>query len=157
MIQLHPPLSGMPLAFVSLLVILESLRGVPGVSRRLPQIRPLLVLVIVVSSILSFVSGYQASSDLGTLPPVLENELGTHHAVGRFLLINSLLLGTFAWVRGIARRGAAVWSLAYYLFLLGQCVLTVWVGLLGGRLVFEHGFGVKPAQQVGEALATPTG
>lgn len=156
MVQLHPPLSGMPLAFVLLLASLESLRALPAVSRRITAVRPLLVFAVVASTLFSFLSGYQASSDLGTLTSALEGELGTHHAVGRFLLINALLLGTFAWIQSIARRAQAMWSVAYYAFLATQLALTLWVGSLGGDLVFHHGFGVKAAEHEAPGATQPT-
>lgn len=143
MIALHPPLSGMPLAFVVLLALLESCRIVPTFRSSLAVTRHVLVCAVVVSTIATFLSGYQASSDLGDLAPAVQDELGSHHAWGRILLINSLLMGTFSWLAKRATHGkGALWAL-YFLALGVQLVLSVAVGFMGGELVFGRGLGVR--------------
>ncbi len=91
MIALHPPLSGFPLAFVSLLIGIEALRY-SRLSNALPNLRLVLVLATCVASLGAFFSGYQAVSDLGGVPEAIEKEISTHHVVGRFLVFNSALL-----------------------------------------------------------------
>ncbi len=105
--------------------------------------RSALVLCVVCSACLSFLSGYQASSDLGTIAGDVERELGKHHALGRFYLMSALFLGTFFVVGRKARYGKHVLLALYYAALIAVVSLTVWTGRLGGDLVFEHGVGVK--------------
>ncbi len=143
MLQFHPPLSGMPLAFVVLLVVVECLKKLRRLAPLLGAVQVVCVLSIMLSTALAFLSGYQASSELGELSDPLALELGTHHALGRLLLCNSILLATFFWVARVAVRGAAVFKALYLIFLVSQIVLTLWVGGLGGDLVFEHGLGVQ--------------
>jgi uncharacterized membrane protein len=51
-------------------------------------------------------------------------------------------MGTFAWIGARAVHGKkGIWVL-YVLTLLVQLALTLWVGYLGGSLVFDRGLGV---------------
>ena len=141
--QFHPPISGMPLGFVLLLSVLESLRSLPFVKRCLPVVRPVLGAAIVSTTLLSFISGYQASSALGIVPTSVESLVGSHHAVGRFALINAILVVTFMWVAAVASQRRKIFQVLYGLSLACQLILTAWAGTLGGKLVFEHGAGVR--------------
>ncbi len=141
--QLHPPLSGMPLAFISLLLLLELLRFIPSVSRALPTARAILLPAVLVSAAAAFLSGYQASSSMGEISDAAKAALGTHHAVGRFVLINAALVAIFGWLARIARQGRAAFQALYYVALAVQAALTLYAGSLGGKLVFSHGVGVS--------------
>lgn len=135
----------MPLAFIVMLCVVELLRKIPAVARAHMALRIALVLAIVLSTAAAFLSGYQASSSLPNLAQEAEAHLSRHHAAGRFLLINAILLGTFCWTSCIAKRGRAAFSALYWAFVLAQLALTVWVGTMGGDLVFSHGLGVAGA------------
>ena len=141
MIQLHPPCSGMPLAFVILLVAVEvvawcrPLMPVRG-------IRAVLVAACVVATLAAFLTGYQASSGTSELSEVQKEVLSIHHTLGKLLLCNVVLLGTWCFVLAVAKERLGTWRALYLLTLVIQCVLTVWVGFLGGELVFHHGVGL---------------
>jgi uncharacterized membrane protein len=143
MIDLHPACSGLPLAGVLLLIASELLVFVT----RLPYLRDTLRATAVVFCLLAvtcaFLSGYQASSVAGELQPVVEGAMANHHSLGRFLLINSVLLATFFWLMRIAVHGKSLMLVLYYLAFLVQVILTAWVGYLGGQLVFSHGVNVR--------------
>ncbi|MEY4669245.1 MAG: hypothetical protein RL518_1944 [Pseudomonadota bacterium] len=131
----------MPLAFIVMLSCIELLRIRPGWRETLRVSRAVALVAVVVSTGIAFLSGYQASSPLGDLAPDIQGALGTHHAYGRLLLINALLMGTFAWLESRALRGGAVLFLLYLVTLFVQAGLTLLVGYLGGELVFTHGIG----------------
>lgn len=141
MVALHPPLSGFPLTSVSLLIVAEILirRGSAPL-----YLRSFLVCATVASCLVAFLSGYQASGSLGELATQAGTALGTHHALGRLLLINSLLVGVFSWVAKRATHGRAVFTALYFLSLGLQLGLTLYVGWLGGALVFDHRLGIRP-------------
>lgn len=143
MISLHPPLSGLPLAAALALVVCEVIAVFPATRSRGNLHRPVFVLCVVLAACLSFLSGYQASSQLSAVSPEVEAELGKHHSLGRLYLLSALALGAFQLVRSRARHGRAILGALYYLALAGVVALTLWVGALGGRLVFERGVGVK--------------
>jgi uncharacterized membrane protein len=143
MIALHPPLSGMPSAFVALLVFVELLRLSSRFRLSLEVTRHVLVIAVVGSTLAVFLSGYQASGSLGELLPQVQEELGRHHAWGRGLLINSLLMGTFTWIARRATHGKGVILALYFVTLAVQVVLSVYVGFMGGSLVFDRGLGVS--------------
>ena len=142
MIALHPPLSGMPLAFVVMLACIELLRARTCWRQSLGVARTIAIIAVVASTSFAFLSGYQASSPLGDLPLNVQGALGTHHAYGRLLVVNALLTGTFAWLESRATHGRRVVSFLYFTTLLAQFALTVLVGYLGGELVFTHRVGV---------------
>ena len=143
MVQFHPVLSGFPVAFLFLLVCVEVAR-LRWRSSSCEAIRAAAVIAIFVGSLLSFVSGYQASDSAGTLSETVTARLSDHHAMGRFLLINSFLLLTFWKIERIAVHARAMFVTLYLVFLIVQIGLTIEVGHLGGDLVFEHGVGVSP-------------
>ena len=145
MISLHPPLSGLPLAAALALFVCEVLSVFSKLRGRMGVYRPALVLCVVCAAALSFLSGYQASSELGIISGEVERELARHHSLGRFYLISALALGTFYLVRSRARHGKTLLTALYYVALLSALLLTLWVGSLGGDLVFEHGLGVEEA------------
>lgn len=143
MMPLHPPSSGAPLAFVISLVVVELRVLFPRFKSSCATIRMFLVCACLISVMLAFISGYQASSLSGSLPEVTEQVLAKHHAIGRFLLINSGMLATFFTLSRYASNGARVLMVLYYLVLCIQVALTCIVGDLGGDLVFDYGVGVQ--------------
>ena len=147
MIDLHPPISGLPLASAllllaaELLALLHRFRTVSGVLRNTA------VICCVITVAGAFLSGYQASSRAGALVVVVEDAMSGHHSLGRLLLINSLLLGTFFLLYQRAIRGRGILMGLYYVTFVAQLIGTLWVGYLGGQLVFEHGVNVRSVSE----------
>lgn len=141
MIALHPPLSGAPLSFVVLLVMIEAL-SITRVGRSLSSFRSVVVVAVVAATFASFFSGYQAVSDLGEIPEATSSLISEHHSTGRLILFNSVFLATTFWISKVATHGRPLFYGMYYVALAVQLALAVWVGFLGGRLVFTHGVGV---------------
>ena len=142
MIAFHPPLSGFPLACLSLQIVAEALSLFASTRRICSGPRAFLVSSTVLSCLLVFLSGYQASSALGDLSPVAQETLATHHAIARLVVINALLMGAFFFVSHIASHGKRIFIALYGVTLLVQVALTLLVGYHGGALVFTHGLGV---------------
>lgn len=143
MVALHPPVSGMPLAFIVMLTCVELSRIRAARRESLRVTRGVVIVAVVVSTVAAFLSGYQASSPLGDLSTEVQSALGTHHAYGRLLLINSLLMGAFALLESRAKHGRGVLFLLYLVTLFAQIGITLLVGYLGGGLVFTHRLGVS--------------
>jgi uncharacterized membrane protein len=143
MIDLHPPASGLPLASVLLLCAAEALSCL-GRSRQAGEtLRTSAVIACVVSVIAAFSSGYQASSRALSLTVEAQDAVAFHHALGKGLLATTLLLGTFYYLSRAATQGKRAFYFVYLGVLLLQLIGTIWVGTLGGRLVFEHGVNVS--------------
>jgi uncharacterized membrane protein len=142
MIDLHPSMSGLPLAGVILLVVSELAIFVPRLTPARETLRTTAVVACLVAVLCAFLSGYQASSRAGELHGAVEEAMAYHHSLGRFLLINAIVLTTFFLLMRIAVHGRKVLTALYYLTVCIQISLTAWVGYLGGRLVFEHGVNV---------------
>lgn len=143
MVSLHPPLSGLPLAATLAITVCELMAVFPRYRRKAGEYRSALVIGVVVAALLSFLSGYQASSELGTITADVEKLLGSHHSLGRFYLISAVALAIFHVVGEKARHGKTMLLLLYYCMLGAVVFLTVRAGSLGGQLVFEHGVGVR--------------
>jgi uncharacterized membrane protein len=119
------------------------LRIAPKFRLAFEKTRNVLVAAVIVSTLATFLSGYQASGSLGDLKPEVQEELGSHHAWGRILLINSLVMGTFSWLATRATHGRRL-VVAIYLVALGiQLALSIAVGFMGGELVFGRGLGIR--------------
>jgi uncharacterized membrane protein len=142
MVQLHPPCSGMPLAFVTLLVVVEFI-ALCFSKKRVGGIRNVLVVACLVATAGAFFSGYQASAALGDLNAKQQELLAIHHTLGKLLLFNALFLGTWCFVMAVAKERLHVWRSLYLLALVVQMTVTVWVGFFGGELVFKHAVGVQ--------------
>jgi uncharacterized membrane protein len=143
MIDLHPVCSGLPLASALLLIGAELLVFVPRFIPARDTVRTSAVICCLLAVASAFLSGYQASSLAGELSSTVEGAMANHHSLGRFLLINSVLLVTFFSLMRIAVHGKVLMRTLYYVTFLLQVGLTFWVGYLGGQLVFEHGVNVK--------------
>lgn len=143
MMQLHPPLSGFPLSCIVMLALVEALRIFVLPPDRVEWARKFLVFSVVVATAAAFFSGYQASAPLAEAPSEIQAVLGRHHALGRLLLINSLLLVTFFLVAARAAHGKKIMESLYRLTVIAQLAMALWVGSLGGSLVFDHGVGVN--------------
>jgi uncharacterized membrane protein len=146
MIDLHPSMSGLPLAAALLLITSEAMYCVPRLRPSRSIVQTTAVIACVVTVVSAFISGYQASSLAGELTGAVETAMANHHSLGRLLLINSLLLATFFFLSRVAVHGKRAVSLLYYLSFIVHIIVTVWVGYLGGRLVFEHGVNVLKVQ-----------
>jgi uncharacterized membrane protein len=142
MIAFHPPLSGLPLAGMLLLIAVELGRCIARTRIAAEHCRGFVVGATVLATVIVFVSGYQASWGLPALSPELERAVAKHHSIGRFLLLNSLALGTFFFLSRVAIHGRRVLVVLYYMTVASQILLTLWAGSLGGSLVFDHGIGV---------------
>jgi len=141
MYALHPPLSGLPLAFILLLVGIEALR-LTRLRGLLAGFRAVLVSVICVAVLAAFFSGYQAVGRVGDASQVTQDAISLHHIIGRLLLLNSLLLAGSLWLSVIASQRRWIFSSAYYAILMVQLSLVLYAGYLGGELVFRHGLGM---------------
>jgi uncharacterized membrane protein len=93
--------------------------------------------------VVSFLTGYQASSRASDITTAAEQAMALHHSFGKGLLVSSLLLATFFFLERVATHGKKAFMFLYYIFFMLQVVGTIWVGTLGGELVFKHGINVK--------------
>lgn len=142
MIQVHPPLSGFPLACAVLLCVVEACRLRGKSAARLEWARGFLVVSSLVFTSAAFLSGYQASAPLNEVAVPIQDALGRHHAYGRLLLINSIAMMTFFAVGARALHGKVLMETLYRLSIVAQLILALWTGSMGGSLVFDYGLGV---------------
>jgi uncharacterized membrane protein len=132
----------MPLAFALLLVVAELMRLKSAWQYAGAVMRVAALVACLGSTTAAFLSGYQASNGLPDLAPPVAAALGAHHAWGRVLLVTIVLLCAFAWVARIATHGKRIFDALYYLTLGLYVALVIYVGSLGGALVFKQGLGV---------------
>jgi uncharacterized membrane protein len=153
---IHPPLSGFPLTCTTLLLLVELLYLVRSQPAAWSLLRTFLRWATVVATGVAFFSGYHASSQMGEIPQAASVAVSAHHSWGRLLLFVAIGLGVSGWLSGVAVHGRRLFSVVYLLMLTLHTVLTVWVGALGGRLVFQHGVGVVAPASVAPTTAVAT-
>lgn len=157
MVHLHPALSGMPFAFCLLLSMLELARLIPTWRAVAEAARKPVIIACCISAVAAFASGYHASSFLNDLSPGVEDALGSHHAWGRMVLIISIVMCALFWIAKVATHGRGVFVALYYIALTMLVALTVWVGYLGGELVFTHNIpaNISPVTPLAPAASLP--
>lgn len=138
----HPVLASFPLAFIVLGFLLE----LCDLLRR-DKIFGFVVRVMVVIATLgvaaAFYSGYFAIEGAeGGSFAVPNDEVAFHHNFGRILLfmVVPLLILNFAKDKAVTSR--QVWNGLYYIFFATCALISIYVGYLGGELIFKHGVGV---------------
>jgi uncharacterized membrane protein len=147
MLNLHPPLTAFPIVLLCLIAFLE----VWAWARRLDWQKPIeVILVLMVVAVgAAFFSGYQAS-DLADQTFAVPNEaIAWHHNCGRLLLFLSVPCAALRFVAARARFNRTAFGVAYALILVSSIGLALYVGYLGGQLVFKHGAGVYAAPTAG--------
>ena len=142
MINLHPALSGLPLASLIFICAGEMLVCSKRFRAFRDPIRVAGVCFLVASVACAFFSGYSEVTRAGELEQAIEDAMARHHSMGRLLLLNSLALASFFFIAQIASHGRRLLLGLYYLTLCIQVALTLYVGFLGGELVFKHAVNV---------------
>jgi uncharacterized membrane protein len=144
--DLHPPASGLPLASALLLIAVEIfavLFKYRTLESTIYALRYTSVVACVIGVIAAFTSGYQASSLAIKISASAEDALAWHHTLSKGVLVASILLGAALYLSQVAVHARKVFVAAYYILLLVFVLSTVFVGKLGGELVFRHGVNVK--------------
>ena len=144
MIDLHPPLSAMPLGLIVLAAILE----VYYILRPSPMVAYAIGINLVAAAIFSlaaFFSGYSAAETANRTFQVTDQAISEHHTFGRLLLFAIIPCAALKIISAIATHNKAIFRGFYLVFLVLSLSLVLYTGYLGGRLVFVHGAGVSAA------------
>lgn len=140
--NIHPPLSSLPFAFVIALSAIETWRLLPQTRARLTQLRMGLGVCAAVSVLFAFVSGYLEQSKASLSFVVPEESIALHYNVARLLLFLIVPCVTLLFASEKAKfnqRALEWWYRASLLLVLATVIYTGW---LGGELIFSHGAGV---------------
>ncbi len=142
--NLHPVLTGLPLAFYGLLLLLEVLIWFKPLASW-QSCRELILAVSTLSVFAAYFSGYQgvefvSASDLQEHAAALAQ----HQLVGKIILYCAVSCAVFGFFRYKAQKNQSCFAAVYYLSLLMTFSLVAYTGYLGGRLVFQHGLAVNP-------------
>ena len=138
----HPVLASFPLAFIVIGFALELLDEVTKRETFVFVVRVLLT-IAALGVIAAFFSGYFAiDAAQGGSFAIPEAAVAYHHNFGRVLMfaVVPLLLLNFAKDKAIANK--QIWRGVYLVFFSICAALAVYVGHLGGELIFDHGVGV---------------
>jgi uncharacterized membrane protein len=142
--NLHPFLSGLPSAFALLAVVLEA-GALLGIWKR--ESMGAAITTALVASCLAvsaaFLSGYHAVRLAAPLPERIEILAGNHHAIGRAAFIVAWMTLVVAQIWKRATHDVRFFAALYGAGLLGLLALTLLAGNRGGKLIFDHGVGVK--------------
>lgn len=146
--NLHPIFSGFPLAFFLLLILFELL----ALKRNWAKEASLVALTLTcLGVLLAFFSGYQGHEFANQTHKVPEETIVWHHNLGRILLFATVALCCLGWASAHAKFHRTIFRSVYIGILLICLGLTVYVGFLGGELVFKYGAGVKVEGSINKA------
>lgn len=146
MIDLHPPLSAMPLGLIVLAALLEAyclLRP----SAMLAYAAGVNLVAAAIFSLAAFFSGYGAAESANRSFQISNEVISQHHSFGRLLLFAIIPCAALKVISTAASHGKATFRGIYLLFLAISVGLVLYTGYLGGRLVFIHGAGVSASME----------
>ncbi len=139
---LHPPLVSFPFVLLFLILVSElSLLKWP--SDILSKVIWLILGVTVVISICAYLSGHEASERVSQTFVVADEAVGEHFLWAKIFLYAAVVTFLLKSVAMVAKFHKSVWQALYLFVLMVSFVLVVYAGFLGGRLVFDHGAGVR--------------
>jgi uncharacterized membrane protein len=142
---LHPFLSSFPVALILICLLLELLNLVSKKISVESAVSFNLILAFVFS-VAAFISGYSAKELASITFVVPEDPILWHHYWGRallFALVPCIVFHLF-W----KRNRTAITRLLYLVTLMICSAIVVYVGWLGGELVFKRGAGVAATELV---------
>lgn len=139
----HPPLAAFPCVLTLVLLVFEILdMRRPGDGYR--RASNVLVALVVVSTVVTYLSGTYASDLASQSFAVEPRTIATHQAFAKSMLLGVFVLGTLAAARCSGTANARrVLDRIYRGALLIFAALAIWTSQLGGDLVFAHGAGVS--------------
>ena len=137
--EVHPSIVHFPIALLPVAVGADLLGRITG-SGRLKELGRTLMPVAAASAALSAVTGLVAQEEVAT-DGVAEELLITHRNLNLSLVTLSTALAAWRWRREEAGPGYLAVALA------GIAAMS-YSAYLGGKMVYEHGVGVKPADGV---------
>lgn len=142
MINLHPPATTFPFAFVLLLCAIEIWLFFRPAAH-LFHTRDLVLGAYGIGVVLAFFSGYHGSEFADLEQETLAAAVSLHHTIGKILLFVTIPTVLFGLVYTRATQGKYVLCAGYYVLLCIALGLTLYTGYLGGELVFSYGAGVE--------------
>lgn len=142
MINPHPPLTGFPIVIASLLLVLEAI-GFLGVVKNHFVVRNFLLIALLITTPLTFFSGYFGAEVARTISNTNQDIIGYHQAYGRatlLALVPLLLFGAADFVTSYNKSSVRV---GFITFMCLFWLITGYTSYLGGELVFRYGAAVQ--------------
>ncbi len=144
MYDFHPLLTSFPIVLISLAVF-SDLLYLYAKKQIWLQFNYIVLIFGFIFSLLAFLSGLIASSNLAALGGALPEDLiANHYSFAKLILFTYIPLILFRYLRFEQR----VFQYLYYFFCLFQFILIAYTSNLGGNLVFKHGVGVTKTPQI---------
>lgn len=134
--EFHPAIAHFPIALFPTAVLADAI-GVATDNQRLMDIGRMLMPVAVATMAATSLSGFTAQGAVRT-NQVSEDILATHRNLNVSALIAAMAM---AYLRARQEKP----GMTYLAAGLAMSALLTYSGYLGGRMVYEHGVGVKPA------------
>ena len=153
MLRIHPAISSFPLGLLIVACIIEAWVFLSK-SEKAAWAANFLLFASLISSILTFLSGYQASANTGELTEPVQEFLSNHHAWGRFALISIIVTACFKWMASIATQNKKIFQVIYLIMLCVTLLALIAVSHRGGGLVFDHGVGVASVANSNDHITT---
>jgi uncharacterized membrane protein len=140
--SLHPPLVAFPFVLTWVVLSLDIYELVKR-DETYSKLSLYLLNFTAVITFIAYQSGHQASQVASQTFVVSDKDIGVHFLWAKiflFVMIGALVL---KWVAFVARFNRRLWQFLAFVFLSSALALVIYVGQLGGELVFEHGAGVR--------------
>jgi len=149
-IPLHPQIVHFPIVLITVSFLIDLVGVITG-SKKWTYFGGVLLSLAVVSSLIALLTGQSAGESLKPMSDTLHEAVVEHEEMATrtffFFLVIGILRGWLQ-LKGIF----TAWKHWGYLILAGAgVILILWVGNLGGKLVFELGAGVR----TGESAQSP--
>jgi len=143
---LHPPLTSFPFVLLWIVVILDLVGYFT--KRDLHKLSVVFSAAALGAAFLAYQSGHQASQHASITFVVADEVIGEHFLwakIGLFALVTTVI---FKVVGQFAKFNKVIFKSIAGILAVASAVIFSFVGHLGGKLVFEHGAGVKAKVQI---------
>jgi uncharacterized membrane protein len=144
--SLHPPLVSFPFVLTWVVLFLDIFAFVKR-DQTYEKMSLYLLNFTTVVTFIAYQSGHQASQFASQTFSVSDQDIGVHFFWAKIFLFVILGALLFKWVAVSARFNQRVWQALSLLTISLAAALVLYVGQLGGDLVFQHGAGVRVVQE----------
>lgn len=140
--SLHPPLVSFPFVLTLVVLFLDLFEYFKR-DDRFARVSLWLLNINAILTFIAYQSGHQASQFASQTFVVLDHVIGIHFFWAKIFLFVIIGAVLFKWAAVFARFNKSIWQTISLVTLVVAAGLIVYVGKLGGNLVFDHGAGVR--------------
>lgn len=139
----HPMFVHFPIA----LIVITGIVALVDVLQPKYQLKKVILWNLVAGAIFSAVAVISGLRDASVIPhnETIHEILEVHEKIGITILILSTVLSVWFYIRQLKMK--KIENLLFVLIIWFGMALIVYTGYLGGKMVYDHGAGIKPMQK----------